>query len=80
MTNHKKYTVKKQIVKHSSTSSLKTQISKSVMKISILYSQTLRIKRICSKTTDFEYHLQELKERFKVTTKNLPINISQKSK
>ena len=26
------------------------------------YNQALRIKRICSKTTDFEYHLQELKE------------------
>ena len=33
------------------------------MKISISYSQALRIKRICSKTTDFEYQLQELKER-----------------
>ena len=30
---------------------------------SILHSQTLRIKRICSKTTDFEYYLLELKER-----------------
>ena len=33
------------------------------MKTSIPYSQALRIKRICSKTTDFEYQLQELKER-----------------
>ena len=33
------------------------------MKTSIPYSQALRIKRICLKTTDFEYHLQELKER-----------------
>ena len=33
------------------------------MKTSIPYSQALRIKRICSKTTDFENHLQELKER-----------------
>ena len=33
------------------------------MKISIPYSQALRIKRICSNTTDFEYHLQKLKER-----------------
>ena len=33
------------------------------LKASIPYSQALRIKRICSKTTTFEYHLQELKER-----------------
>ena len=33
------------------------------MKTSIPFSQALRIKVICSKTTDFEYHLQELKER-----------------
>ena len=33
------------------------------MKTSIPYSQALRIKSICSKTTDFEHHLQELKER-----------------
>ena len=33
------------------------------LKTSISYSQALRIKRICSKTIDFEYHLQELKER-----------------
>ena len=33
------------------------------MNTSILHSQALRIKRICSKTTDFEYYLQELKER-----------------
>ena len=29
---------------------------------SIPYSQARRIKRICSKTTDFGYHLEELKE------------------
>ena len=33
------------------------------LKTSTPYSQVLRIKRICSKTTDFEYHVQELKER-----------------
>ena len=33
------------------------------LKVSIPYSQALRIKIICSKTTDFEHHLQELKER-----------------
>ena len=33
------------------------------MKVSIPYNQTWRIKRICLKTTDFERHLQELKER-----------------
>ena len=33
------------------------------LKNSIPYSQALRIKRICSKTTDFEYHLRELKEK-----------------
>ena len=33
------------------------------MKTSILYSQALTIKRLCSKTTDLVYHLQELKER-----------------
>ena len=33
------------------------------MKASIPYSQALRIKRFCSKTTDFEHHLQELKEK-----------------
>ena len=32
-------------------------------KTNIPYSQALRINRICSKTTDFEYHLQELRER-----------------
>ena len=32
------------------------------MKTSIPYRQALRIKEICSKTIDFEYHLQELKE------------------
>ena len=33
------------------------------LETSIMYSQVLKIKRICSKLTDFEYHLQELKER-----------------
>ena len=33
------------------------------LKTSIPHSQALKIKRICSKTTDFEYHLPELKER-----------------
>ena len=33
------------------------------LKTSIPYSQAFRIKRICSKATDFEYDLQELKER-----------------
>ena len=33
------------------------------LKASIPYSQALRIQRICSKTTAFEYDLQELKER-----------------
>ena len=33
------------------------------LKSRIPYRQALRIKRICSKTTDFDYHLQELKER-----------------
>ena len=33
------------------------------MKASIPCRQALRVKRICSKTTDFEHHLQELKER-----------------
>ena len=33
------------------------------LKTSIPYSQTLRTKRICSKTTHFEYPLQELKEK-----------------
>ena len=33
------------------------------LKTSIPYRQAWRIKSICSKTTDFEYHLQELKER-----------------
>ena len=33
------------------------------LKAIIPYSQALRIKRICSKTTDFEHHLQELKEK-----------------
>ena len=33
------------------------------LKTIISYSQALRIKRICSKTTDFEHHLHELKER-----------------
>ena len=32
------------------------------LKTSIPYRQALRIKGICSKTIDFEYHLQELKE------------------
>ena len=30
------------------------------LKTSILYSEALRIKKICWKTTDFEYDLQEL--------------------
>ena len=34
------------------------------LKSSILYSQPLRIMSICQKTTDSEYHLQQLKERF----------------
>ena len=33
------------------------------LKTIISYSQALRIKRICSKTTDFEHHLHEVKER-----------------
>ena len=33
------------------------------LKTSIPYRQPWRTKSICSKTTDFEYHLQELKER-----------------
>ena len=33
------------------------------LKISTAYGQALTIKRICQKTTDFGYHLQELKER-----------------
>ena len=33
------------------------------MRTSIPYSQALRMKRICSKITDFEYLLQELRER-----------------
>ena len=33
------------------------------LKTSILHSQAIRIKRIYTKTTDFEYHTQELKER-----------------
>ena len=33
------------------------------LKASIPHSQTLRIKRFCSKATDFEHHLQELKEK-----------------
>ena len=33
------------------------------LKTSISYSQALRIKSICSKTTDLKYHLQELKKR-----------------
>ena len=33
------------------------------LKTSIPYRQAWRIKSIYSKTTDFEYHLQELKER-----------------
>ena len=33
------------------------------LKTSISYSQALRINRVCSKTTYFKYHLQELKER-----------------
>ena len=32
------------------------------LKTSVPYRQALRIKEICSKTIDFEYHLQELKE------------------
>ena len=38
-------------------------IRKSVILIPVPYSQALRIKRICLKTTNFEYGLQELKER-----------------
>ena len=33
------------------------------MKTSIPYNQALRIKKICSKLTNFEYHSQKLKER-----------------
>ena len=33
------------------------------LKASIPFSQALRIKRICLKTTDFEHQFQELKER-----------------
>ena len=33
------------------------------LKTSIPYSQILRIKKISSNTTDFEYHLQQLKEQ-----------------
>ena len=33
------------------------------LKTSVPYSQAFRIKSIFSKTTDFEYHLQEFKER-----------------
>ena len=51
------------------------------LKTSIPYNQALRIKRTCSKKTDFEYHMLELKERLlKVTTKYLLINNSQKVK
>ena len=32
------------------------------LKTSIPYSQALTIKRICSKTTDFKHHSQELKD------------------
>ena len=52
------------------------------LKVSIPYSQALRIKKICSITADFEHHLQELKERLinQVTTKGLSINNSKKVK
>ena len=52
------------------------------LKASIPYSQALRIKRICSKATYFEHTCKNLKEdsQIKVTTKNLFINNSQKSK
>ena len=33
------------------------------LKASIPCPQALRVKRICSKTADFEHHMQELKER-----------------
>ena len=41
---------------------INSELAKS-SKTTISYSQALRIKKICSKTTDFEYHLQERKER-----------------
>ena len=55
-----KYTEKK--TDRQTFHSIKSKHPKS-LKTSIPYSQSLIIKRICSKTTDFEYHLQELKER-----------------
>ena len=48
------------------------------LKPSIMYSQARRIKRICSKTTDFEYHLQYF--NILITTKYPSVNNSQKSK
>ena len=35
-----------------------------LLKSSVPYSQTLRVKRICSTKKDFDYHSRKLKERF----------------
>ena len=39
-------------------------LKKNYIKRSIIFSQTLRLKRICSQKSDLDFHLQELKNWF----------------
>ena len=75
--NNKLYTKTYRKKDHQTFLNIKFEHPKS-LKPSIMYSQARRIKRICLKTTDCEYHLQYFK--ILITTKYLSVNNSQKSK